>query len=93
MPSSRGSFGYLRGRTGATCPFWEMTESDLQLVGPTQHDLDICCVSASACKHCICCFFGSTVGQHLVRLGNMCCARFALLVLLCFALQIHWVDP
>ena len=42
MPSSRGSFGYLRGRTGATCPFWEMTESDLQLVGPTQHDLDIC---------------------------------------------------
>ena len=37
--------------------------------------------------------FVPTVGQNLVQLGNMCCARFALLAILCIALQIHWVDP
>ena len=34
-----------------------------------------------------------TVGQPLVQLGNKCCARVALLAILCLALQIHWVDP
>lgn len=29
--------------------------------------------------------------QSLVQLGNKCCARFALLAILCIALQIHWV--
>ena len=28
----------------------------------------------------------------MVQFGNMCCARVALLVILCLALGVHWVD-
>lgn len=30
-------------------------------------------------------------GQPLTRFGNKCCARFAMLVVICMALSIHWV--
>lgn len=48
---------------------------------------------ASPKTQCCMDIYQSAIGQRLVQLGNTCCARFALLVILCVALQIHWVDP
>lgn len=33
------------------------------------------------------------LGQSLTRFGNLCCARFCLIILLCISLEIHWVAP